>query len=136
MLRLLGHTSSAAIKARSKRTKIEQQRSTDPSIGERLEQSQNTLISTAIGIALQRKAYEVRNDQSEIAFLNEKTQNFQKLLTQSSLATQLMWQSEQLFKNYIRVIKNSNEVDATRYLVEQAITLSNEPDFDPCVSSW
>ncbi|MGB0860902.1 MAG: hypothetical protein ACPGSJ_13060 [Pseudoalteromonas spongiae] len=105
-------------------------------IGERLEQSQSTLISTAIGIALQRKAYEVRNDQSEIAFLNEKTQNFQKLLTQSSLATQLMWQSEQLFKNYIQVIKNSNEVDATRYLVEQAITLSNEPDFDPCVSSW
>ncbi|MEI4549092.1 hypothetical protein [Pseudoalteromonas spongiae] len=105
-------------------------------IGERLEQSQSTLISTAIGIALQRKAYEVRNDQSEIAFLNEKTQHFQKLLTQSSLATQLMWQREQLFKNYIQVIKNSNEVDATRYLVEQAITLSNEPDFDPCVSSW
>ena len=31
MLRLLGHTLSAAIKARSKRTKIEQQRSTAPS---------------------------------------------------------------------------------------------------------
>lgn len=105
-------------------------------IGERLEQSQSTLISTAIGIALQRNAYEVRNDQSEIAFLNEKTQEFQKLLTQSSLATQLMLQSEQLFKNYIQVIKNSNELDATRYLVEQAIALSNEPDFDPCVSDW
>ncbi|TMO82733.1 hypothetical protein, partial [Pseudoalteromonas spongiae] len=30
-LRLLGHTLSAAIKARSNRTKIEQQRSSDPS---------------------------------------------------------------------------------------------------------
>lgn len=105
-------------------------------IGERLEQSQNTLLSTAIGVALQRKAYEVRGNQSEIAFLNEKTQNFQKLLIQSSQAVQIMLQSEQRTLNYVQTLKNRNEVDAARYLVEQAITLSNDPNFDPCVSEW
>ncbi|MDE3273565.1 hypothetical protein [Pseudoalteromonas sp. G4] len=105
-------------------------------IGERLEQSQSTLLSTAIGIALQRKAYEVRNDQSEIAFLNAKTQDFQKLLIQSTQAMQLMWQSKQRTLNYVLALKNSNEVDAARYLVEQAITLSNDPEFDPCVIEW
>lgn len=105
-------------------------------IGERLEQSQSTLLSTAIGIALQRKAYEVRNDQSEIAFLNAKSQDFQKLLIQSSQAVQIMLQSEQRTLNYLQSLKNRNEVDAARYLVEQAITLSNDPNFDPCVSEW
>lgn len=105
-------------------------------IGERLSQSNNTLISSAIGISLQKKMYQKLNDETALEFLNENSLNHGQLLRQYIKASNVVWNNRLLFSEFIQVLKNSNEVDATKHLIKTAFSVSEDPNFDPCQSDW
>lgn len=105
-------------------------------IGQRLSQSKNTLISSAIGTELQKNMYQKLNDETALEFLNENSLNHGQLLRQYIKASNVTWNNRLLFREFIEVLKNSNEVDATKHLIKTAFAVSAEPNFDPCQINW
>lgn len=105
-------------------------------IGQRLSQSKNTLISSAIGTELQINMYQKLNDETALEFLNENSLNHGQLLRQYLKASNVIWYNRLLFSEFIEVLKNSNEVEATKHLIKTALAVSAEPNFDPCQINW
>ena len=105
-------------------------------MGKQLELSQSTLISTAIGVALQRKIFSKLDDQNALSFLEEKSKGFNQQMMQNAKASQIVMRNKQHALTYFEYLKHSSEVPANSFLINQAKALSNLDGFDPCAVNW
>lgn len=105
-------------------------------VGERLETSNSNAFTTLLGISMQKNTALILKNVDLVGQLERKHDAFQRLLLQSSDASWQMLQSKARTKNYFESLKYTNEIEAMRMQVEEAIALSNDPLFDPCKTSW
>lgn len=105
-------------------------------LGTKLELSQSTLISTAIGVALQRKIFSKLDDQNALSFLEEKSKGFNQQMMQNAKASQIVMRNKQYALAYFEYLKHSSEVAASSFLINQAKALSSLDGFDPCAVNW
>ncbi len=89
-----------------------------------------------IGLSIRKAIYERYNNSVQLELIENERAEFLKTGSQSSVAAALIWQSRQRTSDWIQQLKNTGEVATTKYVVEQAISLSSDPDFDPCAVEW
>ena len=105
-------------------------------IGLRLSNGEGTSLTHLIGLSLRKVIYERYNDSAQVEQTAIERAKFMKIVSQSDAANALVWQSRQRTSDLIQRLKDFGEVAATEYIVEQAIRLSSDPDFDPCAVDW
>ncbi len=104
--------------------------------GERLSNAKGTLITHAIGLALQKAIYRKYSDDAQVSRISNMRKEFDRIRNLSNKANSLVWQSSQRTTYWIQQIKDFGEVGATEYIVDNAIRLSSDPNFDPCEINW
>ncbi len=104
--------------------------------GERLANANGTMISHLIGLSLQKAVYKKYNDDAQVSQVSNMRKEFDKTISLSIKANSLVWQSSQRTSDWIQQIKDFGEVGATEYIVDEAILLSSDPNFDPCEINW
>jgi len=105
-------------------------------MGQRMSNSESTMLTYLIGLSLQESVYKKSNDATQIAQVSKMKEEFDMTLSLSEKATSLIWRNSQRTSDWQFQLKNSGELAATEYIVEEAIRLSADVKFDPCESNW
>jgi len=106
------------------------------SMGRQLVNSKSTMLSHFIGFSLQEAVYKKQNNETQISQVSTVRKELLKTIGLSEKANNLAWQSSQRTYDWIQQIKTMGELAATEYIVDEAIKLSADPNFDPCEISW
>jgi len=104
-------------------------------LGETMTTQNNSLIINAIGMNMQSLAYKRENNEE----LSLKMKKQQSDLMQSSMPTELqmkaqnlMFVDEELFQFWLSSVMSQGEAIADNKLIDEAITLSKNPYYQPC----
>ncbi len=106
------------------------------SMGERMSNESATQLSYLIGLSLQESSYKKLQNEDQELNISDKRKEFMNLIGLSNKASDLVWQSSRRTYDWLQQIKDSGEVSATEYIVDEAIRLSLDPSFDPCEINW
>ena len=106
------------------------------SMGQRMSNSESTMLTYLIGLSLQESVYKKINDDAQIAQVSKMRKEFNKTQSLSKKAFSLVWQSSQRTSDWQFQLKTSGELAATEYIVDEAIRLSADLKFDPCEVNW
>ncbi len=105
-------------------------------MGVRLTNAKGTMISHLIGLALQKDVFKKYNDDAQVSRISNEKKGFDRTMSLSLKANNLVWQSSQRTSEWIQQIKDFGDVRASEYIVDEAIRLSSDPNFDPCEVNW
>ncbi len=106
------------------------------SMGERMSNNNATQLSYLLGLSLQESSYKKLQNEVQESNISNKRKKFMNLIGLSNKASDLVWQSSQRTYDWLQQIKDSGEVAATEYIVDEAIRLSSDSSFDPCEINW
>lgn len=106
------------------------------SAGEKLADNNSTILTHLIGLSLQNAVYNKLDDEVLASQVSNERKRIMKVIGLSEKASNLTWQSSERTYDWLRVIKDSGELNATETIVSESIRLSSDPNFDPCEVSW
>lgn len=106
------------------------------SMGEQMSNNNATQLNYLIGLSLQESSYKKLQNEVQESNISNKRKKFMNLIGLSNKANDLVWQSSQRTYDWLQKIKDSGEVAATEYIVDEAIRLSSDSSFDPCEINW
>lgn len=105
-------------------------------MGQQLAIQKSTMLNHIIGIALQEAIYKKLQDDGKVAELVEARKAFDESRKLSTKAMALVFNNKQRMSNWLTELKDSGEFSADEYIINEAIRLSADPDFDPCKVDW
>ena len=105
-------------------------------LGEQLDKRGKSLLYNAIGIAIQTTIYQSEQNDELSAQVEARKSDFynpEKIKLHNS-AGDLMIADEKLFQYWLSNAVNYGEVKAANLLIKEAISLSKNPDYNPCAN--
>jgi len=101
--------------------------------GKELETNGKTILSIAYGLSLQKAVFqEIKDEES----LNQVASRKKQLLGYTdrlfSVRSNLIYHDERLMRDWLNMMMTQGELSAQRYLHDEIIRLSSDPDYDPC----
>lgn len=105
-------------------------------VGKKLTEAKGTLIGHLIGLALQRSIYEENQNTDEIIELEKRKEKIFDTMMKFDQAMELTLRSSQMTADWLQEIKYSGEGNASIYIVNEALRLSSDPNFNPCEIIW
>lgn len=105
-------------------------------IGQQLAIQKSTMLSHVVGIALQDAIYKKLQDDSKVAELAAARKAFDESRKLLNKAMDIVFNSKQRTADWLTEVKNTGEFNAQEYVINDAIRLSADPDFDPCKVDW
>lgn len=106
------------------------------SAGGKLANGDGTILTHLIGLSLQSTVYNKLDDEAQVSQVSNERKKIMKIMELSEKASNLTWQSSERTSDWLQVIKDSGELNATEIIVNESIRLSSNPNFDPCEVSW
>ncbi|MEP4890276.1 MAG: hypothetical protein ABJV04_09645 [Aliiglaciecola sp.] len=104
------------------------------SLGETMEQQGKTNLTQNIGMAYQEVIYDLEGNDLALNELEiRRTQNFENSAALFRKATNLALFDQRLFRSWLDNLSHLGEQDAASLLVEDAIALSQNPYYKPCL---
>ena len=103
--------------------------------GERLEQEDNTLMSTMFGLALQKSMYKITSDANQIARIERKRLDIKKQMYSDSKTHTFdgqMFRRETFLSEYFNRFATEGELAALNYINSLAEDISNSSIFSQC----
>lgn len=91
-----------------------------------------TRLNKALGLALKNTVYEVLKDEENMALSKNLSKQMSMSTVDQAKAFQLMIYDTYLLNYWFEKLKLHGEDEASLYLVDEAIRLSSNPDYDPC----
>lgn len=106
-------------------------------LGEKLAKTSKTIILKIFGLAIQDSFYKAHNNDSELVALREQTDKLNEWLTGKSWAkaNKLKLYDENLTRGWIEKVKSEGELAASEYVIEEALRLSRDNNYNPCPKS-
>ncbi|MCL1077508.1 hypothetical protein D5R81_04375 [Parashewanella spongiae] len=105
-------------------------------IGQRFTSNSSNILSSYIGLAIQQKVAERYNDDKRLVQIEHTKHEYDKMMGLSGKAMSLTLQSRKRTSEWLQQYKSLGEFASTQYVIEEAIKLSADPDFDPCEFDW
>ena len=101
-------------------------------VGKKIAFQNKTQLEYAIGLSLQKKSYEILNDNENAERIAEIKKNNASSTPYMIEAFDLMLFDQELLNYWLEQLKVFGEIEAEKRLVEEAIRLSSDPDYNPC----
>ncbi|MEW6983076.1 hypothetical protein AAD001_10555 [Colwelliaceae bacterium 6471] len=103
-------------------------------LGTNLEQKSKQLLSKSLGIALQKNYFEAKDNQQALAELEKKLKKIERRFQdkQFEKIDRLIMHDDDLAKLWISSALTYGEENGIKYVVEEAIWRSRDPNYNPC----
>lgn len=102
------------------------------SLGETMESRGKTNITQMIGSAYQEYIFELEGNDAAVQELEKKRKQNNVPISLFNQATNLALFDQRLFRSWLNNVRNLGEHEAAQLIVEEAITLSKNPFYQPC----
>lgn len=100
--------------------------------GQLLEHDSKTLLAKFISFSIQEIALEKLDRPEELSRIAKTRQTYKDILTLKTKAIDLIWRNTPLRQAMLHQLMEHGEIASAQFAIEEAIKLSNTPDFDEC----
>ncbi|RLV60154.1 hypothetical protein D5018_08450 [Parashewanella curva] len=105
-------------------------------LGKQLSYGKATLLENYMGYALQEHVHKRFNNTKRLDELKQEKQRLTETMNLFQDATSYLFLSNNRTSEWMLKQKEVGELEAATYIVEEAIRLSADPNFDPCKVDW